>query len=273
MSTSREGGDDHRSGGIHMRNRTCRAFTLIELLVVIAIIAILAAILFPVFAQAKGSAKTASTVSNMKQMLLAHQMYMDDYDDIMRGRYNAPPSTGPLAPYTSDNMIWSGYLRPYIKNEGVFLDARSKTQTKYAQDWPTRGWPSIGQNSTIGGWYYIAAPNDMVLESRYKFNDQTKVAILLTSYAGDTLNGFRGYLARNDAVNVPGLSVNDTHNEGTVIGFLDGHAKRYQTKAILGNPSAPYRCDDSSTFTGMWWLDANAAKLKMNLFDNCIMEP
>jgi prepilin-type N-terminal cleavage/methylation domain-containing protein len=34
-----------------------RGFTLIELLVVIAIIAILAAILFPVFAQAKESAK------------------------------------------------------------------------------------------------------------------------------------------------------------------------------------------------------------------------
>ena len=44
-----------------------RAFTLIELLVVIAIIAILAAILFPVFAQAKDSAKQASCISNAKQ--------------------------------------------------------------------------------------------------------------------------------------------------------------------------------------------------------------
>ena len=40
-----------------------RAFTLIELLVVIAIIAILAAILFPVFAQAKESAKMTATLS------------------------------------------------------------------------------------------------------------------------------------------------------------------------------------------------------------------
>ena len=44
-----------------------RAFTLIELLVVIAIIAILAAILFPVFAQAKLSAKKAVEISNVKQ--------------------------------------------------------------------------------------------------------------------------------------------------------------------------------------------------------------
>ena len=43
-----------------------RAFTLIELLVVIAIIAILAAILFPVFAQARASARKAVCMSNEK---------------------------------------------------------------------------------------------------------------------------------------------------------------------------------------------------------------
>ena len=40
-----------------------RGFTLIELLVVIAIIAILAAILFPVFAQARESARAGSKLS------------------------------------------------------------------------------------------------------------------------------------------------------------------------------------------------------------------
>jgi len=58
-----------------------KAFTLIELLVVIAIIAILAAILFPVFAQAKAAAKTSASVSNMKQQMLALQLYINDYDD------------------------------------------------------------------------------------------------------------------------------------------------------------------------------------------------
>ena len=65
--------------------KTQKAFTLIELLVVIAIIAILAAILFPVFAQAKGAAKATQSLSNLKQIGLAWNIYLADYDDtIMR---------------------------------------------------------------------------------------------------------------------------------------------------------------------------------------------
>jgi prepilin-type N-terminal cleavage/methylation domain-containing protein len=62
-----------------MKNRT--AFTLIELLVVIAIIAILAAILFPVFAQAKESAKKSTCLSNAKQLGTATYLYFGDNDD------------------------------------------------------------------------------------------------------------------------------------------------------------------------------------------------
>src|ERR1051325_9917038 len=56
-------------------------FTLIELLVVIAIIAILAAILFPVFAQARESARMSSCLSNLKQIGTGTMMYIQDYDE------------------------------------------------------------------------------------------------------------------------------------------------------------------------------------------------
>lgn len=55
-----------------------RAFTLIELLVVIAIIAILAAILFPVLSSAQKRAKGAGCLNNMKQIMTAAKIYMDD---------------------------------------------------------------------------------------------------------------------------------------------------------------------------------------------------
>ena len=61
-----------------MRRR--KGFTLIELLVVIAIIGILAAMVFPVFARARESARKAVCLSNVKNIALAIQMYLNDYN-------------------------------------------------------------------------------------------------------------------------------------------------------------------------------------------------
>jgi prepilin-type N-terminal cleavage/methylation domain-containing protein/prepilin-type processing-associated H-X9-DG protein len=55
------------------------AFTLIELLVVIAIIAILAAMLLPALSSAKGSARSARCKSNIRQIGLGIQLYMQDH--------------------------------------------------------------------------------------------------------------------------------------------------------------------------------------------------
>jgi len=58
-----------------------KGFTLIELLVVVAIIAILAAMLLPALAQAREKARIAVCSSNMKQILLAMEMYTMDWND------------------------------------------------------------------------------------------------------------------------------------------------------------------------------------------------
>ena len=102
-----------------MNSRKNAAFTLIELLVVIAIIAILAAILFPVFAQARDKARQTSCLSNMKQIGLGEQMYVQDYDEVLpRLRlYNlnyASYGPGKWAYGIQDS------LKPYIKNDDVW---------------------------------------------------------------------------------------------------------------------------------------------------------
>jgi len=65
-----------------MKGSVRKGFTLIELLVVIAIIGILAAMVFPVFARARESARKAVCLSNVKQLALAVQMYLNDYDQL-----------------------------------------------------------------------------------------------------------------------------------------------------------------------------------------------
>jgi prepilin-type N-terminal cleavage/methylation domain-containing protein/prepilin-type processing-associated H-X9-DG protein len=88
-------------------------FTLIELLVVIAIIAILAAILFPVFARARGKARQAACLSNLKQLGLAVDMYAQDYDEMLPAHNdNEPPY--PTYDWRYDTFIYR--LMPYMRN-------------------------------------------------------------------------------------------------------------------------------------------------------------
>ncbi len=220
-----------------------RGFTLIELLVVIAIIAILAAILFPVFARAREKARQTSCLSNLKQLDVGLQMYMQDHDE-----------RWPMA------QTWCGWRDP--RNTQYFQDIMP-----YVKNWDLFACPSAACGCMNGSlWHHGvddliragAIPSDFELSYGYSENimnpswdepnqsfrcsaldrslklatwrhpvDTPMLADCVGLMNGGERIGWANGWGRNED--------NLRHSEGSNVAFMDGHAKYFAANACLKN--------------------------------------
>jgi prepilin-type N-terminal cleavage/methylation domain-containing protein/prepilin-type processing-associated H-X9-DG protein len=108
-----------------------RGFTLIELLVVIAIIGILAAMLFPVFARARESARKTQCLANVKNIAMAVQIYLTDYDKLWPSEKRAEiVYTAPFNHQGESNncdLMASTKMNPFLRTP-VILDEYTKSR-------------------------------------------------------------------------------------------------------------------------------------------------
>ena len=248
-----------------MKNRTFNGFTLIELLVVIAIIAILSAILFPVFATAREKARQTGCLSNLKQIGLAFNQYVQDYDEMsLNVIYN---NGSPWTQFTPGQL-----LNPYLKSSAVWRcpsDTNNQTGVDAGFDNPSYGYNayflafSMPQSCPLSaGGCNSTQPFNPIPVATTKLQTPSQDAVFLGAWGGYTstpsnpgstyswfLDNVNSIATRTEGSPQATLApVKVGHNQGGNVSFADGHAKWLPSQLIGAAIAAENACDNQAPY-------------------------
>jgi prepilin-type N-terminal cleavage/methylation domain-containing protein/prepilin-type processing-associated H-X9-DG protein len=233
------------------------AFTLIELLVVIAIIAILAAILFPVFAQARESARQTTCLSNLKQIVLAGMMYLQDYDETfvpVGGSIEQPwpdPSIEPpqMTRLTANGPKpvngWSLNLLPYIKSRDLFQcpsmdrnfsgsgDCANYNGKRISNHYAYNYWLGADDSYPFGDYYQVPDGTTFAAPLSQAALDQP-ASVIMHFHSGSVPPYGASWGCVYVSIELPDfynkIRPRLRHKSGDNMGFADGHAKWFEMK-------------------------------------------
>jgi general secretion pathway protein G len=223
-----------------------RAFTLIELLTVIAILGILAAILIPTLGRVRGSARTAQSLSNLRQIGVAAQLYMDENKGWMPddgdGNPNntgtaGQPATVPwynaLPPYVGEKSIQemnSLGSMPGFSAKSIFVCPRAAEKSNRADSYAWRSYAPtwlIDANASGSGSgvptnrSMVKDPTRTVMFSETTFH----TAYDVTSPTPDYVSTANPNFLRNDGA--------QRHDGKALVGFFDGSVRSFNAAQLL----------------------------------------
>jgi prepilin-type processing-associated H-X9-DG protein len=173
--------------------------------VVIGVILLLAGLLFPALAQVRGTSRQTVCLSNLRQVELAYQIYVKDWDERLTDWWQlAPRRPEPFGLL----RFWPEYLEPYLRAPGVLRDPDSvwsepPTEIRLA-DYALYTWGPGGRGTQEKPYWRWAGPPLSLADVRRPW--QT----LHVMDGWTTTRWTEGRIAR--------------HRSGVNAVFLDGHA-------------------------------------------------
>ena len=135
-------------------------FTLIEVLVTVTVMIILTFMLFAVFLGVREKGRRTICQSNLKQLAVAMQLYVQDSDEryATEGRH-----------YPMDNM-WVSETLPYVKNRSIYTcptqsrSSQAPLGADYGYNW--RYLDQISKTTAATTWMHADAPDDALRYGR-----------------------------------------------------------------------------------------------------------
>ncbi len=249
-----------------------RAFTLTEILVVMVVIAILVGLLSAALGRAQELARTASCLSNLRQLSLASNSYAAHFKGAYPSDYaNAAGSTG----FWCDELV--GYDTNMAANE-ICPDAYQSSAAGVGT--ATTAWGPLASSSPLGQEYpwlgntkasyglnnwadpyssggaALASFNALDLRGNETFNGTVLSAVSITSKGGNTFNG---NLISGGGISVNGGGQINGTQESNVPNVAPPNVQSIWTQIV--NHYNPYPISGGNTidFTGHPYLIINGS--------------
>ncbi len=233
------------------RPRSSRSgFTLVEMLVVIAIIGILTSLLLPALASARERGRRANCLGNMRQFILAAELYASDNDERVPSGVSENPNPQDshipvISSVTRSNLMHAGAIGKVLECPGLRKPFDGSGGWYYPDygyvigynylgghldtPWPAfrgfAGWHSPQRTTESGMWVLVTDLNDWSPGYGKSFAPHGRNGPILLDGEGSEPDG-------------AGLSSREIGGQGGHIGLLDGsaHWKRIdQMQAYRGS--------------------------------------
>jgi prepilin-type N-terminal cleavage/methylation domain-containing protein/prepilin-type processing-associated H-X9-DG protein len=212
-------------------SRFSRAFTLIELIVVLAVIAILMSMVYPMYTSISERAKATKDMSNLRQIGMATQTYMNDNDGFFPG--------SPTATWMTQLELNRKYLTVWRVIQSPF-DKRSSSEVGNATTPISYGinsnlYPppnnvaiSVSKITNPSGFILFAPAQDNTVRVNFQ-------GVATTAAPGVTLFGNNNTVTSNPG----GTAIGGTHNSRQRINalFADLHCEN-MTWTAFANTTA-----------------------------------